>query len=131
MLNKIKSDLKRAMLSRDSARCDALRMIIGEIPRLNLKADQEPTDEQIFDIIKKLIKSELIVLEYSGQDTSEYVDILEEYIPTMMSEKQILNWIEENVDLNKFNPKVKAMRIIMKSLKGKADGALVRGLLSK
>jgi uncharacterized protein len=133
LLATVKSDLKAAMKAKDEVKKNTLRMIIGEVPRLNKKAGEEPTDNEIQAIIEKLIKSELMVLEASGvdEDTSDYVNILKGYLPTKMTAEEISTWIDENVNLDEFNPKAKAMGFIMKSLKGKADGNLVRGILLK
>lgn len=130
ILDKINTDLAKAMLERNEEVKDALRLVKGEIPRLNLKVGVVPTDEQILKIISKMIKSEKTVLEYRGETKSPFIEILEKYLPQMMSEDDIVIWIDENIVINDFNPKIKAMGKIMKSLKGKADGNLVRKILS-
>lgn len=131
LLDKIEADLKKAMLAKDEDTKSALRMVKGEVPRLNLKAGEKPTDEDIQKIITKLIKSETLVLEYSGQDkdTSAYVNILSQYLPQMMNKAQVQSWIVDNIDLSQFSSKIKAMGAIMKHLKGKADGNLVKNVL--
>jgi uncharacterized protein YqeY len=131
LLETIESDLKKAMLAKDEDKKSALRMVKGEIPRLNLKAGEKPTDEDIQKIITKLIKSELLVLEYSGQDkdNSAFVNILSQYLPQMMNKAQVQSWIVDNIDLSQFPSKIKAMGAIMKHLKGKADGNLVKDIL--
>lgn len=128
---KVKNDLKQAMLNKDEVKKSTLRMVLGEIPRLNKKINERPTDTEIESIIKKLIKSEMIVLKASAGDDSksEYIRILNSYLPKMMSEKEIKKWILDNIDLNDYNPKIKAMSTIMKALNGKADGNVVRKIL--
>lgn len=131
LLQKIKDDMKRAIKEQDYDLKYTTRMIIGEVPRLNKKAGIEPTDQEIEDIIKKLIKSEIIVLEYSGQDESLslYLNILKSYLPQMLTENEIRGWIAMHVTLSDYNPKIKAMGYIMKELKGKADGNIVKKIL--
>lgn len=131
LLQQIKDDMKKAMKERNESVRYATRMILGEIPRLNLKKDQEPTDEQIQKIIRQLIKSENLVCEYSGQDVcdNEYIAILDSYLPKMMSEGEIQAWITDNVNFTQFNPLAKAMGYIMKNLNGKADGGTVKKVL--
>jgi Glu-tRNA(Gln) amidotransferase subunit E-like FAD-binding protein len=46
-----------------------------------------------------------------------------------MTSQEIIEWISENVTLADFNPKMKAMGNIMKSLKGKADGNMIKTIL--
>jgi len=48
-----------------------------------------------------------------------------------MTEQEIVIWIKKTINLDDFNPKMKAMSTIMRSLKGKADGKLVKDILIK
>lgn len=131
LIEKLENDLKQAILKRDEEKKNAIRMVKGEIPRLNLKAGEKVTDEQIQKIISKLIKSEILVIEYSGQDKNDstFIKVLEDYLPQMMMEEEIKTWINDNINLDDFNPKIKAMGKIMGSLKDKADGNLVKKIL--
>lgn len=134
LLERIKADLKQAMKNKDEEKRDAIRMIMGEIPRLNLKVGQFPTTEQLESIIRKLVKSEKIVIEASDGNIEEsrYISILNEYLPKMMTKNDVCLWLMENkdkVNLDNFNPQIKAMGPIMKHLKGKVDGNVVREIL--
>lgn len=131
LIDKIKKDLTGAMKAGNDIQKMTLRMIMGEIPRLNLKAGEKATDEQVLSIIRKLVKSEKMTLEYSGIDEadSEYINILEGYLPKMMNEAEIQSWIVDNINIGDFNPKIKAMGAIMRYLNGKADGATVKKTL--
>lgn len=128
---RIRKDLTNAQLARDACRVEALRLILGEIPRLNKKLNEKATDEEIINIIRKLIKSEKLVLEYSGTNanSSTYIKTLEKYIPKMMSDQEIKQWILDNIDLSAYSNTVQAMGKIMKELKGKADGNIVKRVL--
>lgn len=132
LLEKIKADLKNAMLKKNEDIKNALRMVLGEVPRLNKKANESVSDKEIQGIISKLVKSEKMVLAASGidEDTSAYISILETYLPKMMSEEEITQWIVQNLDMTRYNPKILAMKVIMKELKGKADGNLVKNILT-
>lgn len=128
---RIRSDLKEAMLARDRDRASTLKMILGEIPRLNKKANEKASDEEIQVIIRKLIKNEKQVLEYSGTPaaSSTYIRTLEKYLPKMMEEKEIKQWVLDNVDLSAYNKCEQAMGKVMKDLAGLADGNTVRRVL--
>jgi Glu-tRNA(Gln) amidotransferase subunit E-like FAD-binding protein len=47
----------------------------------------------------------------------------------MLSENEIRGWIAMHVNLSDYNPKIKAMGYVMKELKGKADGSIVKKIL--
>jgi uncharacterized protein YqeY len=129
LLNTIKTDLKTAIKNRNEAEKNALRLVLGEIPRLNKKAGEEIKQEEIIKIINKLLKSEELTQSYSNIDDFPLKDALEKYLPQMMSENEIRGWIAMHVTLDEYNPRIKAMGYIMKELKGKADGNLVKKIL--
>lgn len=132
LLEKLRNDLKQAMLAKDEEKKNTIKMVLGEIPRLNKLANEAPTDVEVEGIIRKLIKSESQVLELTKKPVSEsqYIKILSTYLPQSMNEEQIKEWIISNIDLTKYDNPVKAMSEIMKGLKGKADGNLVRKILT-
>ena len=128
---KLKSDLKVSMKEGDAVKTEALRVVIGEFPRLNKKAGELPTDEDVLKILKSLQKNEMVMLESQGYETSSYLQIIESYLPKMMTKEEIVEFIgASNIDMSKFKNKMQAMGPIMKELKGKADGNLVKEVLS-
>ena len=132
---KIKNDLKSAMKEKDKKNKGiimSLRVIIGEFPRLNLKADETPTDEQVFDILRKLQKAEKIIMDAHELDKDTvFLKVVESYLPQLMSEEKITSFINSNIDVGSFKNIMQAMRPIMKQLKGKADGNTVKAVLMK
>jgi uncharacterized protein YqeY len=128
---RLRADLQDAIRARDTESKNAIKMVLGEIPRLNKKAGEKATDSEITDIINKLIKSESLVLEYSGIDSSDsvYIKILKKYLPEMMTEEEISKWIDSSIDLTSVSNKMSAMKPIMAQLKGLADGSLVKKVL--
>lgn len=134
LIDKIKVDLKQAMMDKDEHKKSTLRMVLGEVPRLNLKAGEIPPDELIRSIIRKLIKAETIVIELSKEDVKEskYINTLNDYLPKMMSKEEVCQWLVKNrdiVNLDNFKPQIKAIGVIMKHLQGKADGKTVSEIL--
>ena len=125
----IKKDLTRAMKDKDAVRKDALRVILGEFGRAGVK---ELPDKEVIRILKKLVKSEKEVLEKKGEATeSEYIRIIEAYLPKMASEEEIKAWISENIDFSGFKNKMQAMRPIMQHFGDQADGDTVKQILQK
>jgi len=141
---KLKQDLKTAMLKRDASARDTIRIIMSEYPKLTvpltlesgkkttrLKKPEEIIDDDILDIIRKLIKSEKTVLEYKKEDTSDYLEMLERYLPKMASIPEIEAWIKETIDLTGYKNPIQAMGPVMKHFGKLADGNLVKRILQK
>lgn len=124
----IESQLKVALKERDTARTGAIRILKGEFQR---QPQKELSDDQVVGIIKKLIKSEKELLEASGQESSEYIEILQEYLPKQASEEEIRIWISDNIDFSSFANKMQAMRPIMAHFGPAADGAAVKRILQE
>ena len=123
----IKLDLSAAIKAKDNQRKDTLRVIMGEFGRLDKK---ELSNDEAVKILKKLMKSEKELLEKKGDETdSEFIRIIETYLPKMASEKEIIRWIEENIDFSEFKNKMQAMGIIMKHFGASADGNEVKKIL--
>ena len=123
---KIREELKESMKNKDEARTSALRVLIGEFGR---QAQKELSDQDVLGIIRKLVKSETETLERSGGGRSDYLDILEGYLPKQVGEEEIRAWITENVNMDEFKNKMQAMKPIMGHFAGTADGNMVRKIL--
>ncbi len=125
----IREDLKTAMKAQDDVKKDALRVVIGEFGRLPAK---ELSDGEVLQVLKKLIKSEKEVLSrQNSPDDSPYLTILESYLPAMVSEAEIADWIRANIDLEGYKNKMQAMGDIMRHFGSKADGNTVRKVLQQ
>ena len=144
LLEKIREDLKPSLRNKDNAVKDALRLIMAEFPKLTvaitlesgkkttrLKKPEEISDDDIIGIVRGLVKSEKTVLEAKQEETSEYLQILQTYLPKMASREEITDWIEQNIDFSQFKNKMQAMGTIMKHFGKLADGATVKDILSK
>jgi len=127
----IRSDLKKAMKARGKHKVSALRVIIGEFPRLNLKAGETPSDEQVLTILRRLQKSEKTLIEAADLEDTIFLEVVESYLPQLMTEVEIASFIDANIDIGSFKNIMQAMGPIMKDLKGKADGNDVRNMLMK
>lgn len=122
----ITAELQASIKNRDTARTGAVRILIGEFQR---QPEKELSDEQVVGIIKKLVKSERELLTASGQDTSDFIDVMQGYLPQQASEDEIREWIQENIDFSIFNNKMQAMKPIMAHFGSSADGNVVKNIL--
>jgi hypothetical protein len=141
---KIRRDLKTALRNKDHGVRDALRQIMAEYPGLTVpvqlksgkkttrpkKAD-EITDDDVLDIICRLVKSEKIVLEAKNEASSTYLRTLERYLPRMATREEITAWIRDNIDLAVCRSPMQAMGPIMKHFGKQAEGRLVKQVLQE
>ena len=115
------------MKANDVEKKEALRVVIGEFGRLPSK---DLSDEDVLQVLKKLIKSEKEVMSRQGQEAaSSYLQTLEGYLPAMASEDEITDWISANIDLAGYKNKMQAMGDIMRHFGGTADGNTVKKIL--
>lgn len=125
----IRADLKTAMKIQDTAKKEALRVVIGELGRLPAK---DVPDKDVLQVVKKLIKSEKEVLNRQGlSGPSDYLKVLEAYLPVMASEGEIAEWIHANIDFAGYKNKMQAMGEIMRHFGSKADGNTVKKVLQE
>jgi len=140
--DKLRADLKKAMLGKDEEVRNTLRLIIAEFPKLTvpltlesgkkttrLKKPEEISDDDVIGIIKGLAKSEQTVLEVTGQTGSEYLKILQSYLPKMIDREEIIIWVKDHIDFSQYKNKMQAMGPIMKHFGKLADGKLVNQIL--
>ncbi len=143
LYDKIRQDMKHAMVKKDTAVRDTMRLIIGAFPSLTVsitlesgkkttrvKKPEEITDEDLLNIIRKFVKSEKTVLELKKETTSDYLKLLTAYLPKMATSREIETWIGKNVDFSKFKNSMQAMGIVMKHFGKLADGNKVKALLT-
>ena len=144
LLKKVRQDLKTAMLNKNEEARNAMRQIMAEFPKLTvpltlesgkkstrLKKPEEISNDDISGIINGLVKSEQTVLEIKKEVTSQYLEILQLYLPKRVSREEILAWIKENIDFSQYQNKMQAMGIIMKHFGKTADGKQVNQILQE
>ena len=144
LLDKLKADLKQSMLNKDVEARSTIRQIMAEFPKLTvpitlesgkkstrLKTKEEITNDDIVGIIQGLAKSERMVLEAKNEESSDYLNILQLYLPKMASRAEIMAWISDNIDFSEYKNKMQAMGSIMKHFGKQADGKMVNEILQK
>jgi uncharacterized protein YqeY len=144
LLDKLKADLKHSMLNKEVEARSAIRQIMAEFPKLTvpitlesgkkttrLKTNEEITNDDIVGIIQGLVKSERVVLEVKNEESSDYLNILQLYLPKMASREEVIAWIRDNLDFSEYKNKMQAMGSIMKHFGKQADGKMVSEILQK
>jgi len=139
---KIDEDMRNAMKAGDKERTGTLKMLKSDITYEKAKTGEDPTDEQVLDVINRAAKKRKeAVKEYEAAGRSDLaaaeaaeLKIIEEYLPEQMSEDQISAALDKILaEAGEVNQKMfgKLMGMASKELKGKADGAVIKDILQK
>ena len=144
LYDKIRQDMKQAMIRKDTGVRDAMRLIMGSFPDLTVpmtlesgkkttrvKQPDEITDDDILGIIRKFVKAEQTVLAHQKAATSDYLELLNAYLPRMADEDEIRDWIKKNLDLDAYKSPLQATGTVMKHFGKKADGKKVQAVLKQ
>ena len=141
--DKINNDLKDAMKSGDKLRLETVRSIRALILEFEKSGSgKEFTDEEglrILTVAAKKRKESIEQYKNAGRtDLSDKEEaelkIIEEYLPKQLTTEEILaevKKIAEEVGVKTKEVFPKVMPLAAKSLKGKADGKVIREILEK
>lgn len=142
----IKENIKEAMKSGDKVRLEVMRGILSAFTNELVASKRTPqeilTDEQSMAVITKLAKQRKDSIEQftNGgrmdlvEEESKQLEILSSFLPEMMSEEEVFDFVKnkisemEGIDISK---KGMFMATLMKDLKGKADGSVVKQAVDK
>jgi uncharacterized protein len=141
---KIKNQIKEAMMAKDTIKLSVLRGLSSAITNDLVDKGRTPqgelTDEETIAVIRRQVKQRKDSIEQftaGGRDDlaeNEKAELahLEVYLPQMMDEVDVRKIIEnKKTELNIIDVKDKGklMSEIMKDLKGKADGMMVKNIV--
>ena len=136
LFNQIKKDRIQAMKDKETAKLVTLRMLLSEIEaRMKKTGDTEISDEAVKEVISSQIKKlakEAEVYASVGQDTEKQdaeKKVLLSYLPTQLSEDEILAEIKVAVQKTADGEVKNPMAYLSTKLKGKADMKAVSVML--
>lgn len=137
----IKSEIKEAMLAKDSTRMLVVRGLVAaftnELVAKGKKPTEELSDEDVLNVIRRSVKQRKDSIEQFtaggradlAESEKAELAILEKYLPKMMSKEDIKKIAEAKQKELGITDKSKIgqfVGMLMKELKGKADGADVK-----
>lgn len=143
---KIKSEIKEAMLAKNTEKLEVVRGLVAafmnELVAKSKKPQDELTDDESLAVIRRAVKQRKDSIEQfkAGgrndlvENEKKELQILEIYLPEMMSKEEIEKIVKEKKTSLGINDKAKMgqfMGVIMKELKGKADGGDVKEVVEK
>ncbi len=136
----IKEEIKAAMIKKDAFRLTVLRGVLAaftnEMIAKKITGDELP-DEEAINTIRRLVKQRKDSIDQftkggrmdlAKNETAEMV-VLEKFLPQLMSKEEVMKVVKAKkaaageIDKTKLG---QFMGAVMKDLKGKADGAVVK-----
>lgn len=139
--SKIKGQIKEAMMAKDTVKLTVMRGLVSaftnELVTKGRMPQDELTDEETLAVIKRAVKQRRDSIDQFiaggrpelAADEEAEVAYLEVYLPALMSEDEVKKVVlAKQVELAITDKKDsgKLMAEVMKDLKGKADGAVVK-----
>lgn len=143
MIKQIKDDLKLAMKNKEDLKKSVLRMLLASLENekidLKLATVEKLSDEQVLVVITRMAKSldkEADEYRKVGRSTEKQdaeKAILAEYLPTQLTEEEVLKYVVEIAESTKANGgKIgQAMQEISRQLRGKTDMKKVSEMMRK
>lgn len=140
---KINADLIAAMKANEEVKLGALRMLKAAIMKFEVAGDKriDASDENVLQIIGKEVKQHRDSIEaykkggredLAKKEEAEML-VLQAYLPAQMSEDELRGVISRTISqLNAAKTDMgKVMGAVMKEVKGKADGQMVKRLVEE
>ena len=140
ILKNIIDEMYLSMKSGDKEKANTLRTLISKLKDQQIKLRKDISDEEALKIIKTLVKQRKESAEiYSKAGREELaqkenfeISILNNYLPKLMSEEDVLSLIKKIV--NETNAKDlsdigRVMPLVMQRGEGKVDGKIANSIL--
>lgn len=139
----LRSDLRDAMRAKDVPRRNTIRMLEAAIKNVEIdKRGAELADSDVLAILQRQVKQRresIEQFEKGGRDDlaeNERVEIaiIEQYLPTQLSRDEVTDRARAAIEqLSASGPgdRGKVMGVLMKELRGEADGSVVNAVVSE
>ena len=128
--DQINSELKQAMLDKNVFVRDTLRLVTSEIKRFEVDTRQEPSDDEIISILKRMAKQRkdsINQFKEGGRPDLEEIEqnelnLLDKYLPQALNGEVLKTVLEEIISKNNFSG-MQDMGNAMKELRSKHPNA--------
>lgn len=145
MQEKIKGELKQAMMDKNMEKVGVLRMITAAFTNELVYLQRTPTDtlsdEEVLKVLKRELKKRKDAIEqFNAAGRPELAEgemseakIIEEFLPAQMSREEIVDKVTEKLATEDVDTsgKGKFIGMILKELGDSADGALVKEVVDE
>lgn len=139
--DRIASDLREAMKSRDQLRLDTLRSVISGLTYKRGETGREPSDEEESEVLSRLVKQRAEAagefekggrIDLAEKERAER-EILLKYLPQQKSAEEIRAVVASTLAALPADGRNQGavMKAVMPQLRGLADGNLVREIVTE
>ncbi len=139
----IKAQMIEAMRAKEATKLSVIRGLLSsftnELVAKGRKPDEFLADEEVLALISRAVKQRKDSIEQFekggradlAEDEKAELVILQAYLPTQMTKEEIVAYVEQKIAADKpeADKKNQFMGAVMKDLKGKADGTLVKEVI--
>lgn len=137
----IKENIKESMKAGDKVRLEVMRGLVTAFTNELVATGKTPqdmlTDEQVLVVITRLAKQRKDSIEQFTkggrmdlvEEETKQLNILQEYLPKLMERSEVEDFVKGKIaEMGEVDPTKKGMFMssLMKDLKGKADGGMVK-----
>lgn len=142
----IKNNIKEAMKAGDKVRLEVMRGISTAFTNELVATSRTPqdllTDEQAIAVITRLAKQRKDSIDQFTkggrmdlvEEESKQLAVLSEFLPKLMEQNEVEEFVKAKIaEMGTIDPTKKGMFMatLMKDLKGKADGAMVKNVVDE
>jgi uncharacterized protein YqeY len=143
LIETIQQDLTQAMKSKEEKKVSTLRFLIAALKNEQIATKKEHLDdEEVRKVIQRQVKQHAdSIAQYRAGNRielalkeEEEMIILRSYLPSMMSEEEVRKVVEEKktaLGITDTSGMGRLMGEVMKELKGKADGGVVKKMVEE
>lgn len=126
---KIRKNIIAAMKSSDHEMRDNLKCILGEFQR---GAKKSVTEDEVIKILKKLEKLEKETLKLTNKETSSFLTTVQLFLPKSITEEELVDWINSNIDFNALKNKMQAVGLTIKAFpSGSVNGGMLKKIIQE
>ena len=142
LIESLQDDVKTAMRDGDTLKRDTLRMVLASAQNLAKDKRAPLTDQEAIDVLTREVKKrrESIAAytdagrdDLAAQEQAE-IDVLTPYLPEQLSDDEVRALVVKAVadsGATSARDMGKVMSLLMPTVKGKADGKVVSGLVAQ
>ena len=142
LLEQLLGDIKTAMRNKEKEKLSALRFLHAEIKNVEINERREPSDEDVLNVIGRLVKQRQEAMEQFQKGGREdlvaqeafQLDIYRTYQPEQLSEEAIAELVEQAIAATGAAGKKdmgNVMKVVMPQVKGRAEGKVVNAIVSQ